>query len=128
MVALTWGLGALIAVDYWKFESIWQRERFVMARIDPEGVRPPFDPYVLTQLQGLLELERAEPNHALNAMGLDKVAAIASRYPYIPLVMKWAVASKQSGQAAYAQQLIDRVCLREGRQRCRQIRESYERF
>lgn len=131
VTAGTWAvvaLGVLIAFDYWKFEQVWQRERFVIARIDPNGYRPPFDPYVLTNLKGMLDLERASMEHLLDDVGLKRVEEIAARYPYIPFVLKWAWALKSSGRGEESRQLVEAVCAREGQKRCTQIRQAVSKW
>lgn len=128
ILMLTCLIGILIAVDYFRFEAVWQRERFVMARIDPDGVRPSYSPFVLTNLKGLLELERVKKEDALGHLGLERIGATAARYPYIPFVIKWAWALRGVGRIDDGQRLIDAVCLREGSKRCVAIRRSVEGY
>ncbi len=117
-------LGVAITYDYMKFEEVWRRERFVLARIDPDGPRPEFHPFVLTNLRAMLELERAQSQQSLDALGLEKIGATASRYPYIPFVIKWARTLLVAGEKDHALRRIELICAREGTVNCLEIKKA----
>ncbi len=117
---------AVVAMEYLEAEQNHRLLRLESARIGTAAVesRAP-DLRLLTQLKALLEFARTQARPGMSAAEIDEMRAVALRYPFPPVLLRFALAAGLNGHAAESQLTLRRLCSIHPSARCAEARESW---
>jgi len=131
-----WGLrtaglvGALlftaIAMEYLEAEQNHRLLRLESARIGTTRIESPAPELrLLTQLRGILEFARVEGRPGMDPAVVDRMRAVSLRYPFPPVMIRYALVAGLNGRRAEASLTLARLCSMHPPARCGEARDSW---
>jgi hypothetical protein len=122
------GLLALLAVvswDYLRAEDGYRTMRFETARIGIDRNTPPPQLLVLTQLQAYQEFVKTLAKPGMSAEQLTWMRRVSERYPFPPVMLRYALAAGLNGDPAAATATLIRLCKIQPKERCAEARQAW---
>ncbi|WP_263768903.1 PglL family O-oligosaccharyltransferase [Propionivibrio soli] len=115
-----------VANEYISVEERYRDLRFEMARIGIHLQRAPWqEGKLLTQLESLMRYYRTEATTDTAPDKLEWMRKVATRYPYPPILLRFALAAGLSGQTETAAHTLQLICHIHLPARCKEARESW---
>ncbi len=117
---------AVVGLEYLQAEQSHRLLRLESARVGTTGIESKApDLLVLTQLGAILEFARTEAHTAMSPAELERMRAVAQRYPFPPIMLRYALAVGLNGNPAEARLTLARLCSVHPPDRCDEARESW---
>lgn len=117
---------ALVAIDYARAEEDHRQLRLQSAGIGVAGIQPDtIELRVLTQLDGYLRFARSRARPGMSPDELEFMRRVAQRYPYPPMLLRYALASGMNGKPEEASRALRLICSMHPAARCNEGRESW---
>lgn len=117
---------AAIAAEYLEAEQNHRLLRLESARIGTTRIESKGpDLHLLTQLKGFLEFARVEARPSMSLAEVDRMRVVAQRYPFAPVMLRYALAAGLNGRPAEARLTLARLCSMHPPARCDEARESW---
>lgn len=117
----------VICRDYLKAEESYRQLRMESARIGTDKILSSApDLLILNQLQGFLKFARTEATVRMSDEDLNFMSVIAQRFPYPPVMFRYALAAGINGKPEIAHVTLEKLCKIHDSQRCEEAEEGWK--
>ncbi len=115
-----------VATEYLEAEQNHRLLRLESARIGTTRIESPAPELrLLTQLQAILEFARTEGRPGMEAAVVNRMRAVSMRYPFPPVMLRYALVAGLNGRGAEASLTLARLCSMHPPDRCAEARDSW---
>lgn len=119
-------LFVVLATEYLQAEQNYRVLRFELARIGTTRIESKTpDLPVLNQLEALLSMARAPARAGMGKQELEAFERTAARYPYVPVLYRYAVALASNGSNEQAAKLMAQLCATYPKRSCEGARAAW---
>lgn len=126
LMSLAVGLTAWVAVEYVQIEEDGRQLRFEAAKIgEPGTTTPPPNVILLTQLREFYRLARTPARPGMTELELEAMRRVAQRYPFPPVLFRYANALALNGRPDDAVATLTLLCKTSQRERCLEGRDAW---
>jgi Virulence factor membrane-bound polymerase, C-terminal/O-Antigen ligase len=119
------GMLALVSWDYLRAEDGYRTMRFETARIGTNQTTPPPQLLLLSHLQAYQQLVQTTAKPGMSAEQLAWMRRVSERYPFPPVMLRYALAAGLNGDPAAAARTLKNICHMHPWERCAEARQAW---
>ncbi len=116
---------AVVSWDYLRAEEGYRTMRFETARIGTTQTTPPPQLLLFSQLQAYQQFVQTLAKPGMSAEQVHWMRRVSERYPFPPVMLRYALAVGLNGDPATATATLNRLCRIQPKERCAEAREAW---